>query len=245
MAIFRKNGVLHNHPGLTAVAKARKEAKRNERKRRARAAKAERKAKNPAIAAAEKAAVKEKAKIKAADRENYGRGFWEKHARQANRWLNHQQTLPGKNGLSKDECIVFRAFFKRNSMSPWGGKALNRFGDERQEAMKKLAPGEKLWDWWRDGPNKTKVEKSGGGVALRVSGEEVAEIVREGEEMEEEEVELEEGEAEEEEAEFLGGAGARGGGVTLPPQLTDGRAMGMAAEKEEDDEDNSDDNDEE
>ncbi|KAL8763991.1 MAG: hypothetical protein Q9194_007202 [Teloschistes cf. exilis] len=172
MAIFPKNGLAHNDPSKAAAAKAHRNAKRNNRKRRTRAAKAEEKASNPAIAAAEKAAVKKKAdareaekKIKEAEMAKHEPGFWEVDARQASRWLNYQIAQPGKNGLTRDDIISFREWVRSE-----------RFAQEREQAVEKLAPGEKLWDCWREGPK--------GGVALPVSGEEGAGYGEGGEEVE-------------------------------------------------------------
>lgn len=82
MADFPNNGVLHDDPDLTAAARAHRGTKRNARKRRARAAKAERKANDPAFAAAEEAASKakiennlRKKKIEEAKMAKYGRKF--------------------------------------------------------------------------------------------------------------------------------------------------------------------------
>lgn len=104
--------------------------------------------------------------------------------------------------------------------------------------MKKLAPGEKLLDWWKDEAKETKAAKSGGVVALPVSREEGVVIGGEGEEMEEGEAEVEG------EEEFLGGLGAWRGRTTLALRLKDGQAMEMGVEQEQNGEDDGDDDDE-
>ncbi|KAI4199406.1 MAG: hypothetical protein LQ350_004631 [Teloschistes chrysophthalmus] len=179
MAILPKKGVIHNDPAKTALAKARRNAMRNERQRQLRAAKAERKANDPANAAAER--------------------------------------RPG-HGLTREDINHFREWVRSATASPWAGEALERFAQEREQAVEKLAPGEKLRDWWGEGPKERKkgakkTKKSIGGVALPVSGEEGEEQVDEGGKEE-----------------YPGGPGAWG-------------AVGIGAEKEEDGEDGEDEDD--
>ncbi|KAL8720606.1 MAG: hypothetical protein Q9181_007884 [Wetmoreana brouardii] len=166
MAIYRKNGRIHNHPGKTAVAKQRRNKKSNERKRHNRQKHAEELATLPEDVKKAMADAEEEKRMEKELEERVKPETYKRMIKQARRWLGNEHRKWDCGGLTNRGTEDFWEWTRTpsesfpgphgNWMEATGLAARQRFEGEKVAAQQKQGRIKGLEDWWKLVPSSGK-----------------------------------------------------------------------------------------